>query len=146
MSDTKRTGTPWHLWLVGIVAFLWSSLGAFDYVMVETKNGAWMEEFTPEQAEFFYGLPTWVVATWATAVWGGVLGALLLLMRKRLSVFVFLVSLLAMVATAVHNYGMSNGMEVMGDATSLAFTGAIFVSSLGFFVYARSMKKRGAFA
>jgi hypothetical protein len=25
--------TPWHLWLVGVLALLWNSFGAFDYVM-----------------------------------------------------------------------------------------------------------------
>lgn len=144
MTDKEAgTGAPWSFWVIGVLALLWNAMGALDYVMTQTKNAAYMENFTPAQLEFFYGLPAWVVATWALAVWGGVLGAVLLLLRKQIAVWVFLVSLVAMVITAIHNYGLANGFEVMGDAFSLIFTAAIFVVSLGLFVYARRMQARG---
>ena len=31
LKPVKRT--PWHVWVVGIVALLWSSVGAMDYLM-----------------------------------------------------------------------------------------------------------------
>jgi hypothetical protein len=139
---TKNTRTPWHLWVIGILALLWSAMGAMDYVMTQTKNEAYMSNFTPEQLEFFYGFPAWVVALWAIAVWGGVIGALLLLFRRRLAVWVFLASLLAMVVTTFHNYLLSNGMAVVGDVFSLGFSAAIFLFALGLFLYARMMHKR----
>ena len=142
VPETTRKRTPWHLWVVGVIALLWSSMGAFDYLMTQTKNEAYMGSFTPEQLEFFYGLPYWVVAAWAIAVWGGVLGAVLLLLRRRLAVWVFLASLIAMVLTTIHSYALSNGLEVMGDAFSLIFTAVIFLVALALFLYALAMKKR----
>ena len=141
-SDKQTISTPWHLWLVGIVALLWSGMGALDYYMTQTKNESYMSHFTPEQLEFFYGFPGWLVAFWAIAVWGGVVGSVLLLLRKRIAVWVFLASLISMVITAIHNYGFSNGMDVMGDAFSLGFTAVIFVLALLFFVYSRAMRNR----
>lgn len=146
MSEEQATtheGRPWHLWLIGVLGFLWSSVGAYDYLMTQTHNEGYMSSFTPEQLEYFYGFPTWVVAFWALAVWGGVLGAVLLLLRKRLAVGVFLVSLLSMVVTAIHNYVLSDGMEFMGDPFSLFFTALIFLFALGLYLYARAMKNRG---
>ena len=146
-QDSGIRRTPRHLWVVGVVALLWNAVGAMDYFMTQTKNVAYMSQFTPEQLAFFSGFPTWVVATWAIAVWAGVLGAVLLLLRKRLAVPVFLVSLLAMVITAFHNYVLSDGMEVMGgDAMALGFTVVIFVVAIALFVYARAMQKRGTLA
>jgi uncharacterized membrane protein len=95
MSEVQTTKTPRHLWVVGIVALLWNLLGAMDYVMTEMKNEAYMSQFTPEQLEFFYGFPAWLVAFWAIAVWGGVLGAVLLLIRMKFAFPVLLVSFLA---------------------------------------------------
>lgn len=149
MTESGAAGTartPWHLWVIGALALLWNAMGAFDYVMTKTKNAAYMSAFTPEQLAFFYGLPAWVVATWAIAVWGGVLGALLLLLRRRLAVEVLLASLLAMVVTTIHNYGLSNGMAVIGDAFSLGFTAVIFLVALGLFLYARTLRRRGVLA
>ena len=62
MSEAQATRTPRHLWVVGIVVLLWNLLGAWDYIMTETKNEAYMGQFTPEQLEFFYGFPAWLVA------------------------------------------------------------------------------------
>lgn len=43
MSDSlenSKVSTPWHLWLLGIFALLWSGMGALDYVMTQTRNEA----------------------------------------------------------------------------------------------------------
>ena len=144
--DTSVQGTPRHLWVVGIIALLWNSMGAMDYIMTQTRNEAYMSQFTPEQLEFFYGFPSWVVAAWAIAVWGGVLGTVLLLLRKQLAVPVFLASIVAMVITTIQNYVLSNGMEVVGDPFALAFTIVIFAVAVALYVYARAMQKRGVLA
>ena len=146
MSDTQtqeNMKTPWHLWTVGIIGLLWSAMGAMDFVMTQTENEAYMANFTEAQLVFFYGFPVWVVAAWAIAVWGGVFGSLFLLMRRKIAVWVFLASLLAMVLTTIQNYGLSNGMEVMGDAFALIFTGVIFLAALGLYLYAKAMQARG---
>ena len=134
--------TPWHLWVVGVVGLLWNAMGALDYVMTQTRNEGYMAQFTPEQLEFFYGLPAWVDAFWATAVWGGVVGAILLLIRRSHAVWVFLASLIALIITAFQNYVLSNGLEVMGDPFSIAFTAVIFVTAVALYLYARAMRKR----
>jgi len=150
MSAEQESGiqrTPKHLWIVGVIALLWNAMGAMDYLMTQTKNEAYMGQFTPEQLAFFYGFPTWVVATWAIAVWAGVLGAVLLLLRKRLAVPVFLASLVAMVITTIHNYVLADGWEVMGgDAMALGFTVLIFVVAIALYMYARAMEKQGTLA
>lgn len=139
-ATTRRT--PWHLWLGGILGLLWNAVGAYDYLMTQTQNESYMSQFNPEQLEYFYGFPSWVVAFWALAVWGGVLGALLLLLRKRLSVPVLLVSFLAMIVTSVHNFLLSDGLEVMGGV-GVGFSVLVFVVALGLWLYARAMARRG---
>jgi hypothetical protein len=144
MSDHQAPRrTPWHLWVIGIVALLWSSVGAMDYFMTQTRNEAYMSRFTPEQLEFFYGLPAWAVATWAIAVWGGVVGAIILLFRRKAAVWVLLASLAGMVMTTIHNYLLANGLAVAGDTFSLVFTAVIFVIALALFLYALAMDRGG---
>lgn len=145
MSD-ETIGTtgkaPWHLWVVGVFAVLWDAMGAYDYLMTQTQNESYMAAFTPEQLEFFYGFPTWLVFFWAIAVWGGLLASVLLVMRKRLAVNLFLVSFLCMCVTAAHNYFIANGIEIMGTLGAI-FSVLIFVFALGFWLYARAMARQG---
>ena len=140
---SEQTVRPKHLWIVGILSLLWNGMGAFDYLMTQTKNEGYMSQFTPEQLEYFYSFPTWVEAAWAIAVWSAVVGSVLLLMTKRVAVWVFLTALGAMVLTTIYNFGLSNGLEVMGDGFSLVFTGVIFVVSVALFLYARAMAAKG---
>ncbi len=132
---------PWHLWLIGILALLWNGMGAFDYLMTQTRNATYMGGFTPEQLDYFYGLPKWSVATWAVSVWSGVLGSVFLLLRRRWAQPVFAVSLLSMLPTFVYNYLLSKGYEIMGGAAGLAFTLAIVAVGVGLLVYSSRMKR-----
>ncbi len=125
MSQSVKA--PIHLWIIGVVTLLWNLIGAYDYLMTQTRNEAYMANFEPAQLEYFYSFPVWAEATWAIAVWGALLGSILLLLRKRLAAPVFLVSFVAMVITAVYNYGLSEGMEIQG-------TGGFIFSVVIFFV------------
>lgn len=142
-GSTPNTRTPRHLWVVGVLSLLWNSIGAWDYLMSQTRNQAYMSAFTPEQLAFFYGLPVWAESAWATGIWGGVLGTLLLLGRRRIAVWVFLASLAGAVVTTFHTYVVADGMRIMGGAGSLAFASMIVLVALGLFLYARTMDKKG---
>jgi len=143
MSDSRNPGRPIHLWIVGIVALLWNLMGAYDYLMTQTRNEAYMAKFTPEQLEYYYNFPAWADGTWAIAVWGALLGSILLLLTRRLAVWVYLVSLAAMVLTTVYSYGFSDGMQVMEGAGHFVFTAVIFVISVALYLYAKAMAGRG---
>jgi len=146
MSESQANNSvkaPWHLWVVGIVGLLWNAMGAMDYVMTKLQNEEYMAAFTPEQLEFFYGFPVWVSAAWAIAVWGSVVGTILLLLRKASAVWVLLASFLAMIVTFIHNYGLSNGLEVIGDTFSLVFTAIIILVGLALYLYAKAMRSKG---
>lgn len=145
MSESQNTSesTPWHLWVIGVVSLLWSAMGAMDYLMTQTRNEAYMSSFSPEQIAYFYSFPTWVVSAWALAVWGGVLGAVLLLTRRRFAVPVYLVSLIALCTSNLYIYALSDGLKIIGDAFSIGFTVLIFVVAMALFFYARTMRRRG---
>ncbi|MDT8369238.1 MAG: hypothetical protein RQ745_08510 [Longimicrobiales bacterium] len=144
-AASPSSGTPRHLWIVGGLALLWNGFGAFDYLMTQTGNEAYLAQFSPEQLEFFTTFPYWVVSFWALAVWGAVLGSVLLLLRKRLAAPVFLVSFVSMVITSAHNFLLVNGAELMG-AAGVVFSGVIFLVALGLWLYARSMARVGVLA
>ena len=143
LPTSTATTTPKRVWIVGALALIWNAMGAYDYLMTETRDPQYMANFTPAQLEYFYGFPSWVVGAWAIAVWGGVLGSVLLLMRKKLAVWVFLASFICMVATTVYNYGLSNGAEVMGGLGPAIFTAIIFAVALALWLYSRKLVERG---
>lgn len=144
-ASPTATGVPWHLWLVGTLGLLWNSVGAFDYVMTQTRHASSMRRFSPAQIESLHSFPSWLVGCWALAVWGGVLGAVLLLLKRRLAAPVLLASLLALGGTAIHNAISANGLYATGG-TDQTFVLLIFSIALGLWWYARAMEQRSVLA
>jgi hypothetical protein len=78
MSEAQGTttpGRPWHLWLVGILGGLWSSMGVASFMLTQMKVEGVMSRFPPQQREYFESFPPWAVAFWAISVFGGVIGS-----------------------------------------------------------------------
>ena len=135
---------PWHLWVIGIVTLLWNAGGAYDYLMNQTKNEAYLAMMTPEQIAYFERYPTWTVAVWAFGVWGAVLGSVLLLLRSRFALWSFVASFAGMVVNMAYgltagNSAMTGAMGVMG----LLFIAAIFVVALLLIWYSSRMRSAG---
>lgn len=140
---TLTVKTPWHLWLVGVGAVLWNGFGSLDMVMSLTQGEAWLRHFnlTEAQMAYFEAMPDWTFAAWGLGVFGGVIGALFLLLRKAAAVPAFVLSFLGWLAGAVYAFGLSNGREAMGEAWPMQIViGAVCVLLVA---YAAWMRRRG---
>ena len=136
--------SPWHLWVIAIVSLLWNAMGAFDYAMTQTRNPAYMGQFTPEQLDYFYGFPMWVVACWAVGVWLAVAGSVLLLLRSASALWAFILSFLGMILTSVYSYGLAEvSMTDIVGIEAQVFMAAIVFVGLFLILYARRMKIAG---
>src|SRR5262245_31191832 len=114
MADEARR-TPWHLWVVGALTLVWNAYGGFDYIMTQTENPEYLRMFTEEQREFFTTFPVWYSAVWAFGVWGAVAGSILLLLRSRLAVHAFGVSLACIAASMIYTMVLTEGARIMQD-------------------------------
>lgn len=131
-------------WVIGVVALVWNSFGALDYTMTETRNAAWLGQFTAEQLAYIQSVPAWSIAGWALGVWGGVAGSLLLLLHKRLAAPVYLVSLVGAIVSHIHYLFLSNGREVLGGGVGSVIWPVIIVAiAVGLWLYARAQAQRG---
>ena len=141
MGQTIRT--PWHLWAVGVVALLWNSFGCVDYFMTQTRQDEWFAQMgmTAAQVAYFNAMPMWTHAAWAIGVWGGALGGILLLLRRKWAMPVFVVSFLGWLAGAVYAFGLSDGMQAMGSMWPMQIV--IGGACLFFIWYARMMSRKG---
>ena len=137
-----RPKTPIHLWIIGGLTLLWNLGGAADYTATQLQYEPYMSQFTPEQLEFFYGFPSWVVAAWAFGVWGALAGSIGLLLRQRWAVWAFGLSLLGMIVSAIYTLGLADGLEIMGTG-AVIFSVVIWVVAIALLIYAQRMAARG---
>jgi len=141
-ARAARGRAPVHLWIVGVVALLWNAIGAFDYLATQLKLDFYMSQFTEQQLAYFYGFPAWAVAGWAFGVWGGLAGAVGLLLRRSWAVWAFAISLAGLALSSIYTLVLSNGAEIMGGEGTV-FSVVIWAVAIFLLLYSRAMSKRG---
>jgi hypothetical protein len=127
---------------VGGLGLLWNGFGAFDYLMTHLQGDAYLSGIgmTDPQIAYFQAMPAWMTAAWAVGVWGALLGTVLLLLRTRLALPVFIASLAGLLVGLVYAYGLSDGGALMGTM-GMVMNAVILAGSLFFVWYAwRSVK------
>ena len=142
-QGTKTPGRPWHLWLIGIIGGLWSLMGVISFMLTEMNVESVMSRYPAQQREYFESFPLWAVAVWGIGVFGGVIGCLLLLLKKRLAFHVLLVSLIGAVISNLGGLFLLGGMDVMRETGGLGFTAVPIIIGAFLVSYARAMKEKG---
>ena len=128
-------------WIAG-AAFVWDLLGVVAYIGTVTVSPEAVAELPEAQRELMANTPTWSTALFAIAVWGGILGTLLLLLKKTLALPVLVVSLGAVIINGAYTWFMTNAYEVLGAGQ--AVFAAIILAIAAFLVwYASSAKEKG---
>jgi hypothetical protein len=143
MDDGKRSSPPAHLWIVAILGTVWNGFGAFDFVMTVTANPAYLAKYVPEVTNYYVNLPVWLVAFWALAVWGGLAGSLLLLVRSKHAVMMFALALLGLFVTTVYQFILSLPPADLTTTDMLLMTLLVWAVGIALFVYAREMQRKG---
>ena len=141
-AGIDRPTTPVHLWIIGVLALLWTLMGVFDYLATQLQLDFYMSQFTEDQLEYFYGFPAWATAGWALGVWGAFAGAVGLLLRKRWAVWAFAISILGMIISSIYTLVLTDGATMMGTP-GVIFTVVIWIVAIFLLLYARSQATTG---
>lgn len=143
-SAPTRAKTPWHLWAVGAFGLFWNAYGGYDYTMSKLQGDAYYASLgmSPAQIAQMNAMPMWMTAVWAVGVWGAIFGSLLLLLRSKLAVPVFIASLLGFVMSLVYAYGIAPNPEA-NTQQILIMQGVILAGCLFFVWYAMGQARNG---
>lgn len=93
--------TPWYLWVVGAVAIAWNGFGTFLWGGTSFMPDTFLVGLPPAHRDYVALLPAWSSLTWGLGVVGGAIGAILLLLRHRLAVPAFALSLIGAVTNTL---------------------------------------------
>jgi hypothetical protein len=142
MNEDDRYRTQplarWFTW-AAIAAVVWMALGCLAYLLDVTTDHT---SLPADQRAMAEAVPLWMKAAYAVAVWVGLAGAVLLLLRRRLAEPLLLVSLVASVVMFSAFFLVRDLRENMSSDQLLV---PILVVLLGWTIYwfARHSRQRG---
>lgn len=94
-------------WVISVIALIWNLMGVLAYITQVNRS----DEIIAALPEV-ENVPIWVTGAFAIAVFGGTLGCVLLLLRKKMASIVFIVSLLGIIAQMTYNFMLNKTAEV----------------------------------
>lgn len=141
MTEIETTTTSRPVWFrpLAVLAVLWEAFGCFMYVGQVTVDPATLPL---DQRALWEATPAWSIGAYAIAVWVGLVGSILLVLRRQVAVPLLLISLLAVV---VQFSALVLVPDLAGNISSdmLLLPIIIFVVCYGIFHLALLAKKRG---
>ena len=148
MAKRESAKAPAHLWIVGALALLWNGFGCYNYFMTRTQGEAWIRQMmhTDDGAAimaYLDSFPIWASAGWGLGVWGGLLGSILLLLRNRLAVAAFAVSLIGAVASNLYQLVHPADIPELSAGMNAVMPYIIIAIAVALFLNARSLRAKG---
>ena len=94
-------------WTIAALALIWNGMGIMNMIM--QMDPLKLAAYPASHRALIETQPAWAKGMVMLSVIGGALGGLLLLLRKRLAIYAFLISLLGAIAAMIHTLG--SGIE-----------------------------------
>ena len=140
MSESSKPGISFLI--IGIVALVWNLMGVMAYLDEAYMTEEELLAKSVAEQTFYADAPAWVTGAFAIAVFGGALASILLLLRKKLATFVFILSFAGIVAQMSYNFFMSNATEAYGPGGMVM---PVMVLIIGAFLiwYSKKMEQQG---
>lgn len=121
---------------VSIIALLWNLVGCAAYladVMLSAEDIAGMTE---AQQALYAARPMWAVSATAIAVWCGALGCLGLILRRKWSFVLLVLSLLGVIVQDIGLFGLS-GAVMEAETAAFVLQGLVLVIAVALVLLGR---------
>ena len=83
MTENSTNKPPVWFWIVSVVALIWNGMGVMAYLGQAYMSDDALAALPEAEQALYANVPAWATAAFAIAVWGGLLGCLALLLRKK---------------------------------------------------------------
>lgn len=107
MNDKNAGGIHWSFWLISTLMLIWNIMGCINLFI--QMNPEMVSSYRETEQAIIIGRPAWATVAFAVAVFGGALGCVLLMLKKSVSFYLFIASLLGVVVTMIHT--LSAGID-----------------------------------
>jgi hypothetical protein len=105
---------------IAIVALLWNLLGCLALFADLQLSPQDVAKLSPAQQALYNARPSWAVAATALAVFGGAIGCVGLLLRKKWAFILFCLSLVGILAQDFGLFILANGATLAGSVAVIA--------------------------
>ena len=142
MNETQTVRPPTWFWVMAILALLWNLMGLLAFIFQLLMSPEVLASLPENEQELYRDMPLWATVAFGLAVIAGTLGCIFLILRTRLAMVLFVLSLVGIVLQDAHNFLFSNVLEVYGPG-SLIMPVVVLIIALLLIVMSRRADRLG---
>jgi len=143
MTTPVQTKPNTAFWIIAVLALLWNIIGVYfwlyEYFLMTDEVRATLP---PAQVEVMATAPAWSMYVYGFAVFSGLLASILLLLRKKLAVAVFMLSLITVLILQLYWIFAMNIVEKLGPQSLIMPLIVIAVAIFEYF-YSKGAARNG---
>jgi hypothetical protein len=140
----NSTAAKQHLnrfYIISALALIWNILGVIAYLGQVYMSTEIKNMLPPAEQAYYANSPAWVTGAFAIAVFSGTFGSLLLLFKKKLALFLFWLSTLAIIVQFIYNFLIQKDMVI--SAVHYIWPIIVFGISMFLIWFAKTSLKNG---
>lgn len=134
---------PMWFWVLAILLLLWEAMGVYACVMQLRLGAASWPDAMEYDRRIYLSMPVWYNWIYVIATFGGLLGALALVLRRALAVPLYIISLVAIVVMFGYVLGTTDMIAHKGFMAAAGFPIVIFLLGVLAVWLARTARARG---
>lgn len=133
---TMTKGTKIFAW----VMVVWNAMGVLAFVSQLLMTPEMIAQLPEAQQEAYKNIPTWSMVAYALAVFGGLLGSLMLALGKKLAFPLLVVSLAGVLVQQFYKFVIIDSIALLGPSVVILPAVVVIISILLVVVSQRGVK------
>lgn len=142
MNAPRPAPAPKWFLLVALLALLWNLIGCAAFVQQAMLSPEALAALPEAEQALHRAQPMWATVAYAVAVFGGAVGSLALLLKRRFALILLTASLLGVLVQMFYVVILSRAVEVYG-AAALTLPGMVIVIAFALVWLARKAVSKG---
>lgn len=131
---------PKSFWIIGVLALLWNFMGVLQFYLATFTLDAMIDGLPAAQADLYRDIPIWYTVIFAIAVFAGLFGCITMLLRKKITMALFGMSLVAVLVAQGYWILGTDALEVIGTS-SIIMPLMVIVISIFLYYYSKGAAK-----
>jgi hypothetical protein len=141
-ENSAKTLPPVWFWVISVIALLWYLVDMSAFFMRMLMTDEVIKTMPDHQQQFFQNIPLWVNIVFAGEVFGGALGSVALLLRKKWALLLFVISILGVLSQTSYLWFLTDHVSAQGASAVVMPLVAILIGA-GMIVLAKSATSQG---
>ena len=106
---------PFWYWILSILALLWFFMDMAGFYSRVFMLDQIADKMPAAQLALYKAMPSWVNVVYGLEVFGGLMGSLALLSKKKWAFIMFMISIMGVLSQTVYVWFISDAIDVVGQ-------------------------------